>query len=211
MLSTSGPPGIDGEFTEVTRGGDDKWLPYKTKRLYTNAFIIHGNKLLLGYKKRGFGVGKYNGFGGKVEPGETPDQAAARELEEEAGIEAPLEHSGTFLFVTEGGPDWAFQIEIYRAEEYSGTLAETDEMRPVWFSISASSETAKAAVASVIEKAIDNNLPPIPYESMWDSDYLWLPLLLSKTHFVGRTDFKEVDGVFKLERWWFGVPPSTDI
>lgn len=34
--------------------------------------------ILLGLKKRGFGVGKWNGFGGKVEPGETIPQAAAR-------------------------------------------------------------------------------------------------------------------------------------
>lgn len=44
--------------------------------------------------------------------------------QEEAGIEAPLEHYGTFLFVTRGGPEWAFQIEIFRAEDYSGTLVE---------------------------------------------------------------------------------------
>lgn len=34
--------------------------------------------ILLGLKKRGFGEGKWNGFGGKVEPGETIHQAAAR-------------------------------------------------------------------------------------------------------------------------------------
>jgi len=33
-------------------------------------------------KKRGFGAGRYNGFGGKVEPGETILQGAQRELQE---------------------------------------------------------------------------------------------------------------------------------
>jgi hypothetical protein len=33
--------------------------------------LIHKEgKLLLGMKKRGFGMNKYNGFGGKVEKGE---------------------------------------------------------------------------------------------------------------------------------------------
>jgi 8-oxo-dGTP pyrophosphatase MutT (NUDIX family) len=37
-------------------------------------------------KKRGFGHGKYNGFGGKVEKSETISQAAIREMYEESGI-----------------------------------------------------------------------------------------------------------------------------
>ena len=36
--------------------------------------------VLLGMKKRGFGEGKYNGFGGKVEAGETVEEGAARGL-----------------------------------------------------------------------------------------------------------------------------------
>ena len=43
-------------------------------------------RVLLGYKKAGFGLGKYTGFGGKVEAGETPGEAAARELVEETGV-----------------------------------------------------------------------------------------------------------------------------
>jgi 8-oxo-dGTP pyrophosphatase MutT (NUDIX family) len=41
-------------------------------------------------KKRGFGNGKYNGFGGKVENGETIQQAAIRETIEESGL-TPLD------------------------------------------------------------------------------------------------------------------------
>lgn len=47
-----------------------------------------GGRLLLGQKLRGFGEGYYNGFGGKVELGETIEAAARRELEEEAGVHA---------------------------------------------------------------------------------------------------------------------------
>jgi hypothetical protein len=44
-------------------------------------------------------------------------------LKEEAGIEAPLEHAGTFLFLLNGAK-WAFQIEIYRADSYTGIPTE---------------------------------------------------------------------------------------
>ena len=45
-------------------------------------------------------------------------------VKEECGIEAPLNHCGTLFFVNKGGPEWAFQIELYRADTYSGTLIE---------------------------------------------------------------------------------------
>jgi 8-oxo-dGTP pyrophosphatase MutT (NUDIX family) len=45
------------------------------------------SRLLLGMKKRGFGAGKWNGFGGKIEVGETPRAAAIREMKEEACVE----------------------------------------------------------------------------------------------------------------------------
>lgn len=37
-------------------------------------------------KKRGFGAGRWNGTGGKVEAGETAQQATKRETEEEIGV-----------------------------------------------------------------------------------------------------------------------------
>jgi 8-oxo-dGTP pyrophosphatase MutT (NUDIX family) len=49
----------------------------------TLCFLIRGNpptEILLGFKKAGFGAGKYAGISGKVEPGETTAMAAAREL-----------------------------------------------------------------------------------------------------------------------------------
>jgi len=137
---------------------------------------------------------------------------------EECGIEASLEHCGTLLFVTKGGPEWAFQIEIYRADAYSGTLIEfvplrvaspisdsglfrTEEMRPEWFS--ATDKEPETTLTS------DETLPPIPYDSMWPDDVHWMPLLLAKRPFVGRADFdRDSSGRYKLLRWWFGVPST---
>ena len=52
----------------------------KPSKILTLLLIHQKNQILLAMKKRGFGMGKYNGFGGKVERnGETIYQAAIRE------------------------------------------------------------------------------------------------------------------------------------
>ena len=46
----------------------------------TTLVVVHDDeKILLGYKKRGFGAGRWNGFGGKLNDGETLEQAAHRD------------------------------------------------------------------------------------------------------------------------------------
>eukprot|EP00392_Amoebophrya_sp_AT5.2_P013465 g13589.t1 len=74
--------------------GDKKLLtlvfPRVVTRSATGALLT--NDVLLGYKKRGFGQGKWNGFGGKFDP-ETDSSfrdCARRELLEESGIEVSL-------------------------------------------------------------------------------------------------------------------------
>ena len=47
-------------------------------KVLTLVFLRKEGEVLLGYKKRGFGSGKWNGFGGKVEPGESVAEGAAR-------------------------------------------------------------------------------------------------------------------------------------
>lgn len=50
----------------------------KSRKIYTLVLLLRQPNILLGLKKRGFGVGKWNGFGGKVEEGETVAMGAAR-------------------------------------------------------------------------------------------------------------------------------------
>ncbi|KAG6917604.1 hypothetical protein DXG01_001833 [Tephrocybe rancida] len=136
--------------------------------------------------------------GGKVEAEETSQEAALRELEEEAGITAPLEHAGTLLF-TSGIEDVANHIEIYRADEYSGVITETDEMRPEWFSLPSTDPTDPVLTSA----------PPMPFDLMWDTDHYWMPLLFSKTKFAGRVDFTREGEVYTLHKWWFGTPAES--
>ncbi|KAL4073568.1 NUDIX hydrolase domain-like protein [Scleroderma citrinum] len=202
MGATGLPPGMDSNLTELAKGGCEiDWQPYTQTRFYTNAFIISDDKLLLGFKKRGFGANLYNGFGGKVEPGETPAQAAARELKEESGIDAPLEHAGVLIFLTEG-TEWAFHIDVFSARSYTGEPTETDEMRPGWFSLSENSINGNDDRLGVSSSP---GLPSIPYSKMWADDIYWLPHLVEGKKFMGRADFAKEGDKFIMRKFWFGA------
>ena len=48
------------------------------RKILTLAMVRKTNSILLGLKKKGFGEGKWNGFGGKVEKDETVSEGAVR-------------------------------------------------------------------------------------------------------------------------------------
>ena len=56
-------------------------------RVGVGLFIIRGSKTLLGQRRLSHGLGEYGGVGGHLEHLETFEQAALRELSEEAGDE----------------------------------------------------------------------------------------------------------------------------
>ncbi len=119
-------------------------------------YILRGDEVLLAMKKRGFGAGKWNGPGGKVQPGETPFEAAAREVKEEVELDvADLEHRGTidFTFAEQAALD--FKCHIFVTRSFSGEPRETEEMRPQWYPLSA-----------------------VPYDDMWEDDRIWLDNVL---------------------------------
>jgi len=136
----------------------------------TRAAESGGQEVLLGMKKRGFGAGRWNGFGGKVEGEETITEAAERELWEEAQIKAlDLTKRGVLLFDI-ATLDKILEVHVFSATTIVGIPTETDEMRPQWFSAQA-----------------------IPYHEMWADDYLWLPLLLEDKSFIGQFAFQDND------------------
>merc|ERR1712232_225856 len=92
-------------------------------------------------KKRGFGAGKWNRVGGKVEPGESPLHGAVREVNEECGINVPtLALVGRNIYRYDSKPDAVMDVFIYEAwvgAEAREAAVETEEMRPKWFAVSA--------------------------------------------------------------------------
>lgn len=146
------------------------------KKLLTLCVIHDNEKILLGMKKKGFGEGKWNGFGGKVEEGESIESAAERELREEAGISANgLKKRGVINFEFEGDPK-ILEVHIFSAADFRGEPYESDEMKPQWF-----------------------NMSEIPYDGMWPDDRYWLPMLLSGKNFEGYFNFRGHDTILHHE------------
>ncbi|WP_433870209.1 nucleotide triphosphate diphosphatase NUDT15 [Saccharopolyspora sp. CA-218241] len=54
----------------------------------TSAVVLRGDRVLLGRRRGAHGAGTWSFPGGKVDPGESPEDAAARELAEETGLRA---------------------------------------------------------------------------------------------------------------------------
>lgn len=116
-------------------------------------------KVLLAMKKRGFGEGKWNGTGGKINSGETVRAAAVREAFEELKIkiaEQDLELAADCEFYFSGHPDWDTHGTVFICETWQGEPAETEEMRPQWF-----------------------GYQDIPYAEMWEDDRYWLGRVLA--------------------------------
>lgn len=147
------------------------------RKILTLCIIQKDDEILLGMKKRGFGMGKWNGFGGKVEKGETLDEAMQREVFKETGL--TVEESklvGVLECLWVDAPRDVHEIHIFAARHFTGTITETEEMRPKWFQKTA-----------------------LPYTKMWQGDVLWLPLLLKDTSFTGKVVFDAKNTVVEYE------------
>ena len=146
------------------------------RKVLTLCIVQQGDRVLLGMKKRGFGEGRWNGFGGKVKEGEDIEEAAKRELQEEAGILAEgLEERGILEFTFQDNPE-LLEVHVFHASHLIGEPVETEEMRPQWFS-----------------------LGEIPFERMWPDDKLWLPLFLKGKRFKGTFLFQGMDTLLSHE------------
>lgn len=150
----------DEEKTKI--GNSSRFLfpfPFLNMRQSTLVFVFNSkNQILLAMKKRGFGEGKWNGAGGKVEPGETIIAAASRELQEETGIQIPIEKMkahGILHFHFSSKPEWDQDVNIFISRGYIGGFEETEEMKPEWF-----------------------DMDKIPYDDMWEDDIYWLPRVI---------------------------------
>jgi mutator protein MutT len=128
----------------------------------TLLLIVDNDKILLGMKKRGFGQGKWNGFGGKLNDGETIEDAVVREMEEESGVivkkeklEKVAELNFTFPNVVKE-KEFDQLVHVFVVREWGGEPSESEEMLPKWFSTN-----------------------ELPFENMWNDDAIWLPKILA--------------------------------
>ena len=116
-------------------------------------------RVLLGHKKTGLGTGKIVGLGGHVDPGESPSEAAVREVKEESGLtvaRAALTEAAWLTFLFPAHPAWDMDVAVYTCAEWSGEAAESDEIQPAWFPVA-----------------------DLPFGRMWDDAPRWLPRVLA--------------------------------
>lgn len=121
-------------------------------------------KVLLGRKKRGFGVRKWNGFGGKIEAGENFLQCAVRELREETGLmadEGDFELVGFLDFHFSAAPELDHIGYVYILRHWQGTVCKSEEMEPRWFAPH-----------------------DFPYDEMWKGDRTWKRRLCERHHYL---------------------------
>jgi len=144
----------------------------------TICFLVLKNHVLLGLKKRGFGVGKWNGIGGKRDASDhTITDTARRELKEEIGVEAlALTRVATLDFHFETQLDWNQTVSIFLCRDWNGDAQESEEMKPQWFWQES-----------------------LPYNEMWEDDQHWLPLVLAGRRLKGAFWFNKESKIIKFE------------
>lgn len=150
-------------------------------KLATLAYVRRDGRTLMLYRDRAGDLhrGRYNGLGGKFEPGESPEACLAREVHEESGLaveEAVLKGLLTFpLF--DGTDDWyAF---VYLVTRFSG-------------------EPVAASPEGTLRWVADEQLLELP---LWPGDRVFLPwlerpTLFSATFRYRRGRFQGYDAVF---------------
>lgn len=141
----------------------------------TLCFCIKDDEVLLAMKKRGFGVGKWNGYGGKVQEDEHPRSATVRELQEESELVTTandLTQVALINFHFDTKP--IFECHIFTTTKWQGEPIETEEMRPQWYKTS-----------------------ELPFGEMWAADTMWLPLILQGEKIEAEVIFDETGSTVK--------------
>ena len=128
---------------------------------YTLIFLVKKEEAIitdvcLAMKKRGLGVDKWNGAGGKPNEGESFEDCAIRETKEEIGVDIKdFYQVSEMYFKTNNSTDWNEHVKAYFCEKWTGEVTESEEMNPKWFKVS-----------------------DIPYSMMWPEAVTWLPKAL---------------------------------
>ncbi len=147
---------------KYTRFEEIDWNTWQPVQRATLMFVIRDGQVLLILKKRGLGAGKVNGPGGRIDPGETPEACAIREVQEELLVTPTgVTYAGELLFQFADG--FSLQGYVFRADGCEGEAQETNEAVPLWTPLDA-----------------------VPFDRMWSDDRVWFPYLLERRPFTGR-------------------------
>lgn len=141
-------------------------LCYLIDKKNKKTLMIFRNKKPDDYHK-----GKWNGLGGKFEQGESPEECAVREIEEESGLKVKsIKMKGFITFpMFDGKDDW--YVFVFTADDYEGNLIDSPEGKLEWIP--------------------NDRLTEI---NLWDGDKIFIPWLFENKFFSAK--FNYVDGKF---------------
>ena len=144
-----------------------------TDKHCTLVLLHRDDEILLAMKKRGFGANRWNGVGGKIEPGETVEQALVRETQEEISV-TPVSFEKVayhdFVMDVDSNAPWHMFVHVYMCDSWEGEPTESEEMAPQWYKVK-----------------------DIPYDDMWQDDIVWLPQVLKGKKLDCRFTFNHDD------------------
>jgi 8-oxo-dGTP diphosphatase len=138
-------------------------------QLATLCYVIDKDKTLMLFrnkKSNDVHEGKWNGLGGKFEPGETPEECAIREVKEESGlvIKNPLLKGFITFPMFDGKKDW--YVFLFTINNFSGKLIDSREGKLEW---------------------IPNN--KLLELNLWDGDRIFIPWLFKKDFFSAKFNY----------------------
>ena len=140
-----------------------------------------GRTLMLHRNKKPGDVhrGKWNGLGGKFEPGESPEECVVREVREESGLTVsdPRLHGVLTFPDFRSGEDWL--VFLYTAAKFTGTLGECAEGDLEWID--------------------DAKLLELP---LWEGDRVFLPWLSRPGFFSAKFVYRDGKLVGHDERFF---------
>lgn len=135
-------------------------------QLATLCYLMDGERTLMLHrikKKNDVHEGKWNGLGGKFEPGETPEECAIREIKEESGLlmKNPRMHGLITFPMFDGKKDW--YVFLFTASNFEGELIDSQEGKLGWIPN---------------EKLLNLNL--------WEGDRIFIPWLFQEKFFSAK-------------------------
>jgi len=125
-------------------------------KLATLCYVRHEGRTLMVHRiKKADDIhqGKWNGLGGKLEQGESPEECVIRELREESGLEIHQpRYRGLLIFTNFKDDDW--YVWVFTATDFQGALIDSPEGDLKWIP--------------------DDELTSLP---LWESDLIFFPWL----------------------------------
>lgn len=140
-------------------------------QLATLCYVIDKDKTLMLHrtkKRDDVHEGKWNGLGGKFDPGETPEECVIREVKEESGlnIKNPRLHGFITFPMFDGKKDW--YVFMFTATEFKGKLIDSHEGKLEWIQN---------------DKLLGLNL--------WEGDRIFIPWLFQEKFFSAKFDYSK--------------------